>query len=226
MNIALILLAASICFGINLFIETTSWCIRSKSNSNSQGLFNSRANIYLFSARFFNLVFMTLMALLVDLGSATSKIVFITATAITLAALIHFLYQKSFFVRDLTNNITLRLLFLDKKVEDKTSKILEANKHLQLWTIFSVIFLIFGVTLPFIVASIFPDNRMMISSLGQIINAFGTLITLFKVDSLMYKKMDSGNLDTLVDSYVTGRYIGLLVSAAMAWLLLYTLNFM
>ena len=66
-----------------------------------------------------------------------------------------------------------------------------------------------GVTLPFVVASVYPENRMMISSLGQAVNAVGTVIVLFKVDSAMYQSMDTGRLPRLVGYFVAGRIVAL-----------------
>ena len=53
-----LLLIAAIGFGMSSLIETTSWTLRAMSNKSNQGLFNAKANIYLYGGRFFALFFM------------------------------------------------------------------------------------------------------------------------------------------------------------------------
>ena len=65
---------AAVCFSLTLIIETSSWCLRARAEVTNQGLYNSRVNIYLYTARFFYLVFMVLMAWAVDRGATHHQI--------------------------------------------------------------------------------------------------------------------------------------------------------
>ena len=61
-----LLLLAVMGFGLSLLVETTSWTLRAMSTKSNQGHFNARANIYLYGGRFFALLFMMILSLIVD----------------------------------------------------------------------------------------------------------------------------------------------------------------
>jgi hypothetical protein len=102
------------------------------------------------------------------------------------------------------------------KVHNKIDNTLFLNS----WVATSI--LVFGVTSPYIVASIMPEIRMTIATLGQVINAIGTVILLFKVEPLLYRRMDKNDLHIHVFSYIKGRCFGLLLTAGIFWLLFFT----
>lgn len=207
---------AAVCFSLTLIIETSSWCLRARAEVNNQGLYNSRVNIYLYTARFFYLVFMVLMAWAVDRGATRQEVLGVTSAAAVLGLVAHSLY---FFFGNVSRFVDRRILaILVPETEDRRDIALgfQVNNALFGWAAFSAFFLMMGVTLPFVVAAMFPDSRMMISSLGQAINAVGTVIVLFKVDYAMYQSMDTGRLPQLVGYFVTGRIVALVAVACVS----------
>lgn len=208
---------SAIGFSISLLVETSSWHLRSLANKNSQGLFNSRANIYLYGGRFFALAFMMLMSSFVDRHFSLISVIESIAICVTLAGVFQLSYASFRPARDYLDIFLFRVIL--HGINDFNIALGEHQKDSSLFlkTIFSTVILCVGVTSPYIIASKFPDARMTISTLGQIINAFGTVILLFWVEPHLYKKMDKGQLNLNLHSYFDGRALGLIIVAILLW---------
>jgi len=202
-------LIAAVCFSLTLIIETSSWCLRARAKVTTQGLYNSRVNIYLYSARFFYLLFMVLMAWAVDNGATHREILKIISVAAGLSLIVHIIYIFVDGVSKAVDRQILAVLIADSDDRQEVSLRFKVDNPLFGWSTFSSFFLMIGVTLPFVIAALFPDSRMMISSLGQAVNAVGTVIVLFRVDYAMYQSMDTGRLPDLVGFFVAGRLAAL-----------------
>jgi hypothetical protein len=202
---------AAFCFSLTLIIETTSWCLRARAEVTNQGLYNSRVNIYLYTARFFYLVFMVLMAWAVDRGATQHQILGVISAAAALGLIAHLIYVFVGSVARFADRRILAILVPEVTNRNDIPLRFQIGHALFGWSAFAAFFLMMGVTLPFVVASLFPESRMMISSLGQAVNAVGTVIVLFKVDSAMYQSMDTGRLSWLVGYFVAGRIAALAV---------------
>lgn len=200
---------AAFCFSLTLIIETSSWCLRARAEVTNQGLYNSRVNIYLYTARFFYLVFMVLMAWAVDRGATHHQILGVVSAAAGLGLIAHLIYVFSGTVSRFADRRILAILVPEVAKRNDVALRFQIGHALFGWSAFAAFFLMMGVTLPFVVASVYPESRMMISSLGQAVNAVGTVIVLFKVDSAMYQSMDTGRLPRLVGYFVAGRIVAL-----------------
>jgi hypothetical protein len=200
---------AAVCFSLTLIIETSSWCLRARAEVTNQGLYNSRVNIYLYTARFFYLVFMVLMAWAVDRGATHHQILGVISGAAGLGLIAHLVYAFSGAVARFADRKILLILLPEVATSNHVALRFQIGHALFGWSAFAAFFLMMGVTLPFVVASLFPESRMMISSLGQVVNAVGTVVVLFKVDSAMYQSMDTGRLPLLVGYFVAGRIVAL-----------------
>lgn len=75
-----------------------------------------------------------------------------------------------------------------------------------------------GISIPYIVASIFPEYRMTFNNLGQIINSVGMLLVLVFIDNQMYKDWDRGIIVNSNEHYTGSRTFGLMVSAIIYFL--------
>lgn len=203
-------------FAVALFIETTSWCVRSKAKPVDQGLYNSRANIYLYGSRAFLLAFVLSMSFLIDKKVSGELIIFVVATALTFALALHLVFKFSSKINKKIIYVILKFLVL-KINERKNVGVCKDGFGLTRNTAAATVILTFGVVSPFLIAQNYPEIRMTIAAFGQIVNAFGTILLLFKVDPIMYRGMDDGTLFNIVDSYVDGRVIGLFVSTILAW---------
>lgn len=60
-------------------------------------------------------------------------------------------------------------------------------------------------------ASIFIDSRLVISNLGQLINAVGMIIILFFVDQKLYLAFDNNNLYRSLVAYSKARSLAFLL---------------
>ena len=210
---------ASLGFGVSLLAETTSWTLRAMSTRSNSGFFNARANIYLYAGRFFALLFMMILSLIVDKGADLHRVLNFVAIAVSFATLIQCAYWYSELFFQAINRLII-FLFLRKNTSIKIlinrGKV-DHRLFFNSWVATSI--LVFGVTSPYILASIYPDIRMSISTIGQLINAFGTVILLFKVEPLLYKRMDKSDLHIYVFSYIKGRCFGLLFASSILWAL-------
>ena len=216
-----LLLIAAIGFGMSSLIETTSWTLRAMSNKSNQGLFNAKANIYLYGGRFFALFFMMILSLIVDKQADLHHVLMFISISVSFAALLQLLYWHSNLFFLLINRIMI-FLFLKKitnvnllNIQNKIDKRLFINS----WV--ATLILVFGVTSPYLLAALYPNVRMTISTFGQVINAIGTIILLFKVDPILYQRMDKDDLHIHVFSYIKGRYFGLIFASSILWILFF-----
>lgn len=217
-----LLWVATLGFSLSLLVETSSWTLRAMSTKSNHGFFNARANIYLYGGRFFALLFMMILSLIVDQEVNFHRVLMFIATSVSSAAIIQWLYWNSSIFFKFVNRIIIFLL-LKKIPYTNLIKIHDRADHrlfLNSWVATSI--LVFGVTSPYLLASIYPELRMTISTLGQVINAVGTVILLFKVEPLLYRRMDKNDLHIHVFSYIKGRCFGLTLSATVFWILFFT----
>jgi len=219
-----LLLIAAIGFGMSSLIETTSWALRAMSSKSNQGLFNAKANIYLYGGRFFALFFMMILSLIVDKLADLHYVLMFISISVSFAALLQLLYFHSNFFFLSINRIMI-FLFLKKiahvnllNIQNKVDRRLFINS----WV--ATLILVFGVTFPYLLASLYPNVRMTISTFGQVINAIGTIILLFKVDPILYQRMDKNDLRIHVFSYLKGRYFGLALASSILWILFFTVT--
>jgi hypothetical protein len=215
------LFIAALGFSISLLVETSSWALRGMSTESNHGYFNARANIYLYGGRFFALLFMMILSLIVDHKADLHRVLIFIAISSSFAALIQLLYWNSNVFFKSVNRIIIFLLLKKMphvnhlNIHNKVDRTLFLNS----WVATSI--LIFGVTSPYIVASIMPEIRMTIATFGQAINAIGTVILLFKVEPLLYRRMDKNDLHVHVFSYIKGRCFGLIFASSIFWILFF-----
>jgi hypothetical protein len=191
------------------------------STKSNHGFFNARANVYLYGGRFFALLFMMILSLIVDREPDFHRMLIFISTSVSLAGIIHLLYLNSSAFFKLINRIIIFLLL--KKIAYvnplKAYNKVDDTLFLNSWIATSI--LVFGVTSPYILACIMPEIRMTIATFGQVINAVGTVILLFKVEPLLYRRMDKNDLHIHIFSYIKGRCFGLIFTAGIFWLLFF-----
>jgi hypothetical protein len=213
-NIIITIIFFSINIGIALIIETTSWSVRSLSNINSNGIFIARTNIYLYGGRFFMLFFSAGLGYVVDNGSTAKNILLLISISYMSAGLLHSLlliHKYNIFISSLVAKflgLTIR-----KKYQSNNYK----NNTIKINTLLSTVFFTGALMAPFMMASIFPQYRMTMVSLGQIINSIGTLILLFFVDPKLYKLMDEDKLFGSIKFYIQGRCFGFMIASILSF---------
>ena len=193
------------------------------STKSNHGFFNARANVYLYGGRFFALLFMMILSLIVDREPNFHHVLIFISISVSLAAIIQLFYWNSSTFFKCINCIIIFLLLkkMPYVIPLKTHNKVDNTLFLNSWIATSI--LVFGVTSPYILACIMPEIRMTIATFGQVINAVGTVILLFKVEPLLYRRMDKNDLHIHVFSYIKGRCFGLMLAASIFWLLFFTL---
>jgi hypothetical protein len=193
------------------------------STKSNHGFFNARANVYLYGGRFFALLFMMILSLIVDRDPNFHHVLIFISISVSLAAIIQLLYWNSSTFFKCVNRVIIFLLLkkMPYVIPLKTHNKVDNTLFLNSWIATSI--LVFGVTSPYILACIMPEIRMTIATFGQVINAVGTVILLFKVEPLLYRRMDKNDLHVHVFSYIKGRCFGLMLAAGIFWLLFFTL---
>jgi hypothetical protein len=204
---------------VALLIETTSWSLRGSANTHNKGLFISRTNIYLYSARLFILFYAVGLSFLVDKNAPLTEIIKLILGSYLLAAVFHlFLLHKK--IHDVLCKFFLKLLVLNEEsIKNTGSKCDVFVNRLFLHTTFSAFVFCCAMVTPYVAASLLPDYRMTLSALGQIVNALGTLALLFFVDPILYKLMDLNVLAESLRAYYVGRIIGFMMGSLIAALL-------
>lgn len=192
----------------SLLVETTSWWIKSMAQNNTIGHYVSRTNIYLYGGRFFALVFMSLISLLIELNIETKFIIYLISASFLFAAILHIMVFKSTKFIVLVSVFLTKVLFLESpNISAIGSRETERDK-LKFYTAVSSFFFGLGLGLPYVIAALFPEFRLTISNLGQILNATGMLMLIFFVDQILYRALDRGVLAGRLMDYSMGRAQG------------------
>ena len=166
---------------------------------------------------------MMILSLIVDREPNFHHVLIFISISVSLAAIIQLLYWNSSTFFKCVNRVIIFLLLkkMPYVIPLKTHNKVDNTLFLNSWIATSI--LVFGVTSPYILACIMPEIRMTIATFGQVINAVGTVILLFKVEPLLYRRMDKNDLHVHVFSYIKGRCFGLMLAAGIFWLLFFTL---
>lgn len=196
-----------IALALSFFIETSSWWIRIYASANNVGQYISSSNIYLYGGRFFALVFSLLLALEIESGSDPFDIALLFCISFFVSSLFQlplFHYQiRRFLLKYISFFLRLPSPNFDKPKQEEP--VLFQIRSLFFSTLISTILFSVGITIPLFIASIFIENRLSISNLGQLINSFGMIILLFLVDKKLYYSLDQGYLYQTVKVYTIAR---------------------
>lgn len=196
-----------VALAVSFFIETSSWWIRIYASANNVGQYISSSNIYLYGGRFFALVFSLLLALEIESGSNPFDIALLFCISFFASSILQlplFHYQtRRFLLKNLSVILRLPSSNFDAFNEEKAVSF-QIN-GLFFSTLSSTVLFSVGVTIPLFIASIFIENRLAISNLGQLINSFGMIILLFFVDKKLYYSLDKGYLYKTVKVYSLAR---------------------
>lgn len=204
---------------VAFLIETSSWLVRAQSASGQLGLYVGRSNIYLYFARMFTLLFTASLALSVEVGQAPKVIYESICATFIVSSLLHFLLiipsSRHFIIK-----IVSTILFLPNKFSRSPNlgANIFSNKLFWLTSVTSLIFSV-SLTAPILGAILFPEFRLSISYVGQVINFFGTIIILFFVDQILFRAIDSNEIEEILVSYIIGRLCGFFV-VGIAFLLI------
>jgi hypothetical protein len=201
-----IALAAIVCASI---VETSSWWVKGCCPPGAVGLYVSRSNIYLYFGRFFTLGFNVLLAFSIENGAREREIALTLGAGFFLSAVMHLALLRGGYATQWLLSGLNRALFLPNW--QKVHPLPHGLEHKPVdgplfWgTAAATLAFSLGASLPLLLAVAFPDFRMSLSYIGQVVNALGTLALLFLVDQTLFKALDNGTLVTALPSYGLGR---------------------
>jgi hypothetical protein len=214
---------SGISLGISLFVETSSWWLKSLCPENQMGRYISRTNIYLYGGRFFSLIFSSGIAVYIESGKTKSAVCFLIAASFLLASAFQAVtLNRGIFTQRIVRFLS-HAMFLRDFEPQPTPQDIKREHRLALTTLFTSYIFGIGTGLPLLAATLFPQHRLSISYLGQIINSAGTLVLMFFVDQVLYRSMDGGTLRNDVVYYTYGRVAGFSLAALsffIGWLFL------
>ena len=203
---------AAVALSISLFIETSSWWIRVGATKQNFGHYISRSNIYLYGGRFFYFIFGVFLALQIERGVEPSSISLTLALSFAMASCWQFFLINSFFRRYIIIFLSICLGLRPPMFEPQNENaILQSDRSLFLGTFIASLSFSFGLSVPPLLAAIFIANRLVISNIGQLINAFGMIVVLFFVDQKLYRAFDDGNLYCNLIAYSKARLCAFLL---------------
>lgn len=204
-----LLVFAAVGAGTLYLIDSTTWWIRGTGAPGSVGLYVSRTNIYQYFSRFLALSFNMIVAFSIENGATAFEVCAVLAAGFGISALAHLAVLMG-------NRVTHKLIALLNRMLMLPANPLPPDVHLKPFrrtiavpTAVATLFYNLGIALPLLLAVTFPAYRMSLSYLGQIANAFGTVLFLFLVDQVMYKSLDLGELAEDLRSYSIGRITSL-----------------
>lgn len=223
----IISLSAAVALAVAFFVETSSWWVRVEAKNDNFGLFISRSNIYLYMGRFFSLIFSALIAFKIESGTTSSQIAFLLFLTFLTSFLIQLLILNIHFRRFMLNviSIILRLPKTERNERPAVSEYFHERQdekyRLFLFTFFASTIFGFGISMPLFLASVFIENRLLLSNLAQAINALGMVITLLFVDQKLYSAFDNLSLYPNLLVYTAARSSAFLIVSVVFAILWY-----
>ena len=216
------IIAAIVCFSIMfcLVIDTSGWWIRAFSDGSNMGTFVSKTNIYTYSGRLFSFTYMSFLSFYIESGANTfevSKIIFVSLVGGAAAhgiLLNRYDYSQNFL------KFIAKTIKLDIGRNKLSQQPLDYGWKIKYAAASATAIFCLGMSAPYILASMFPNFRLTLSSVGQILNAVGMLFILLLVDQLLYKSWDRGELAAAVSYYNTGRIMGVIVAAMFVFVIM------
>lgn len=202
-----------VALAVSFFVETSSWWIRVAATKDNFGYYISRSNIYLYGGRFFALIFGVLLSVQVESRTKPADIAFLICICFFFSCLLQTMMLNKNIRFVLINKLChmLRLPLLEKCFDTPTIIDTMQRRNLFIGTLISSSLFSLGVSIPLFIASVFIENRLVVSNLGQLINAFGMIIILFFVDQKLYEAFDSGNLYSNLVVYSLARSLSFLL---------------
>lgn len=215
--------AAILCMAISYAIETVSWSVRAAAPKGMIGFYVSRSNIFLYFGRFFTLAYSALIAVGIERGANIHYVATVLFCGFFSTSILHFAMILSGRCERWLVGTACRLLFIKFDNVRSSRGSISIKGIITLPTATASLLFSVGITLPLLIAVIFPAYRLSLSYTGQIVNAAGTLLLLFLVDQRMFRSLDEGRLVEDMPSYIIGRALAF-AAAGSLYLLLYLIT--
>lgn len=204
---------------VAMIIDSTAWHIRGLARVEERGAFISKTNIFLYGGRFFSLLYMTSLAYLVDVGGTAVEIIFVSAAGFFISSIANHVVLgtrkvRKRFVETVAGALRLppRECDIDADHFRIFSRVAMKNR-LFLFSSMATFVFSMGISVPYVIASIFPEYRMTFNNLGQIINSLGMLMVLLIIDNQMYRDWDKGSIRESNEHYTSSRTFGLMTAS-------------
>lgn len=221
---------AAIAYAISIFIDISVYHLKYyiQDNKNIRHLF-SMINIFQYSARLFVLIFIPIMAYLTESIKDKNEVWITTLLAhclVVLFLLPLYSYRFSLFSSRKVINV-LNLIF----GRSKPIELVHIQKQKRFFTIFSLsdFYLLFtsyiagflfsvSMTFLYFISFSYPQKALMLSSLTQIINMFGSMLLILFIDPRIMGAIDEGSGHREIIILATSR---ILVHITLVLILLY-----
>lgn len=191
------------------YVDSSTWWLRALSDGSRMGQFIGRTNIYNYFGRSFAFVYTGCLSFLVDTGHATQYVaLFIGITFLAGAMSQRILLNRGRASQSLLMFIA-HTIRLSPQPLAETNEALPQGRALFLITSSSTFLLSLALSLPYIVASIFPEFRLTISSTSQVLNSLGTILVLTFVDQMLFALWDKSGLAASLPYFMRGRITGM-----------------
>lgn len=211
----LVLVLAAFGAGTLYLIDSTTWWIRGTGRPGTVGLYVSRTNIYQYFSRFLALSFNMIVAFSIENGASALKVCLVLAAGFGLSGVAHLVVLMGNGITHWLIALLNRMLILPANPLPPDTHLAPFKRAIAMPTALATLFYNLGIALPLLLAVTFPAYRMSLSYLGQIANAFGTVMFLFLVDQVMYKSLDRGDLAGDLRSYSIGRIVALVTASLL-----------
>jgi hypothetical protein len=204
------------CLAILFFIDTSCWCLRGLSPRNKIGLYTSKTNIYSYFGRLFTFTYMSIMSIRIDVGLSVESVTLYVCIGFFVGAIVQAATLNSGYLSHKILATLARFLRVELEVRSEApSRGGIVQTPLFVSTFIATTLFCAGLGAPYILAAALPEYRLTMSSLGQVLNAFGMIFILIYVDQRLYRAWDNGTLGAAIYSYRWGRVSGILFSATV-----------
>jgi hypothetical protein len=198
-----------------LLIDSSGWWLRTFSDGSNIGHYVSRTNLYTYSGRLFSFLYMSLLSLYIEFGASAQDVCLIIIISLLTGAAAHKILLNRSTTSSRVLQMIARVMKLDVSLDQAHDLELAYGPKLKWTAAAATTIFCMGMSAPYILASLFPDFRLTLASVGQILNAAGMMFILFFVDYLMYKSWDNKELNTAINYYNAGRIYGVLFAAML-----------
>jgi hypothetical protein len=160
------------------------------------------------------------MSIRIDIGLSVEGVILYVGIGFFVGAILQAVTLNSEYASQKILTMLARLLRVELEVRPEMQLSTAAPQAALFFSTFTATVLFCaGLGVPYILASALPEYRLTMSSLGQVLNAFGMIFILVYVDQRLYRAWDNGALGAAIYSYRWGRLCGILFSATVMFVL-------
>lgn len=215
---------AGLLLGLVFIVESGVWYVRSMATPEYRSKSIATSNIVMYATRILIAGYQIILNFRIENGGGLKEVLQVTLIGMLVAFVGNTLFFYNNKIRAYFWNffvIVFRKLNILAPGEYEGVSFAPSRSLRALWgkvlvaSALSTIALVLVYIAPQMFATFYPDYRLTLSSVGQVISFFGMVVTLFVLDPVLFKMHDDGRIQTGFAMYLMGRLLGLIAASLL-----------